>query len=316
MSEKAETIFKLALRMQSTSEGLSLEEIMREYDVSRRTSERMRDAIERIFPQMEEAPSVGRIKKWRLPSGTLNRLTAFSVVEVLSLENAIRQAERDGYLDQAENLMTLLNKIQSLQTKQQKLVAEPDLEALMAAEGYALRPGPRPISSPETLKKIRHGILASSKIRIKYLSRETGKVTTQKICPYGIIYGNRNYLVAFSLNPNVFDYRLYSLSNIQHIEILADSFVRDPDFSLEQYMMNSFGVFQESPFNVVWKFSPQAATDAKEWRFHPTQTFEHMADGSLIVRFKAGGRREMEWHLYTWGDQVENLTNYDAPLQS
>jgi len=28
-------------------------------------------------------------------------------------------------------------------------------------------------------------------------------------------------------------------------------------------------------------------------------------DGSLDVKFRAGGLLEMAWHLYSWGDQVE-----------
>jgi len=32
-----------------------------------------------------------------------------------------------------------------------------------------------------------------------------------------------------------------------------------------------------------------------------------MSDGSLVVKFRAGGRKEMDWHLYTWGDEVEVL---------
>ncbi|MGO8867970.1 MAG: WYL domain-containing protein [Alphaproteobacteria bacterium] len=69
----------------------------------------------------------------------------------------------------------------------------------------------------------------------------------------------------------------------------------------------SFGVFQEKPFDVVWKFKPEAASDAREWVFHPHQVIEDQPDGSLIVRFHAGGAREMSWHLYTWGDAVDVL---------
>jgi predicted DNA-binding transcriptional regulator YafY len=32
---------------------------------------------------------------------------------------------------------------------------------------------------------------------------------------------------------------------------------------------------------------------------------EEEPDGSLVVRFRAGGLLEMAWHLFTWGDQVE-----------
>ena len=28
-------------------------------------------------------------------------------------------------------------------------------------------------------------------------------------------------------------------------------------------------------------------------------------DGTLTVKFRAGGRLEMDWHLYTWGNHVK-----------
>jgi predicted DNA-binding transcriptional regulator YafY len=36
----------------------------------------------------------------------------------------------------------------------------------------------------------------------------------------------------------------------------------------------------------------------------PTQEVELQPDGSLVVRFTAGGALEMAWHLYTWGRHV------------
>ena len=83
--------------------------------------------------------------------------------------------------------------------------------------------------------------------------------------------------------------------------------MRQNSFSLQAYAQNSFGVFQEEPFAVVWKFSPKVAADAAEYQFHPSQQLEQQDDGSLIVSFFAGGRREMDWHLYTWGKEVEVL---------
>ena len=97
------------------------------------------------------------------------------------------------------------------------------------------------------------------------------------------------------------------LSNIERVELLDRAFTRKRRFSLREYAERSFGVFQEEPFDVVWRFSPKAAADARQFLFHPTQTFEEQPDGSLIVRFRAGGALEMCWHLFTWGDQVEVL---------
>ena len=127
------------------------------------------------------------------------------------------------------------------------------------------------------------------------------------MCPYGFLYGNRHYLVAYSMNSKARDYRLFSLSNIEKVEVTDFPFRRHKEFLLRAFAERSFGVFQEKPFDVVWRFSPNAAADAKTFLFHPTQTLEDQPDGSLIVRFRAGGALEMCWHLFTWGDEVEVL---------
>jgi len=86
--------------------------------------------------------------------------------------------------------------------------------------------------------------------------------------------------------------------------MLDRTFTRKRGFSLRDYAQRSFGVFQEAPVDVVWRFSPKAAPDAREFLFHPTQVLEPQPDGSLIVRFHAGGLLEMCWHLFTWGEEV------------
>ena len=34
-------------------------------------------------------------------------------------------------------------------------------------------------------------------------------------------------------------------------------------------------------------------------------------DGTLTVKFRAGGAREMDWHLYTWGGHVKVIKPED-----
>jgi len=58
---------------------------------------------------------------------------------------------------------------------------------------------------------------------------------------------------------------------------------------------------------VVLRIKPASAEGALRWRFHSDQTLDRQADGSVIVRFRASGMRELAWHLFTWGDQVEVL---------
>ena len=56
--------------------------------------------------------------------------------------------------------------------------------------------------------------------------------------------------------------------------------------------------------DVVLRFSAEAKRDAAAFLFHPSQTMEENADGTLTVRFTAGGIDEMCWHLATWGERV------------
>jgi hypothetical protein len=53
--------------------------------------------------------------------------------------------------------------------------------------------------------------------------------------------------------------------------------------ALRNYAQRSFGVFQENPVDVVQKFAPKAAVDAREFLFHPTQVMEPQRVESLIV---------------------------------
>jgi predicted DNA-binding transcriptional regulator YafY len=78
-----------------------------------------------------------------------------------------------------------------------------------------------------------------------------------------------------------------------------------PDtFDLKAYAERSFGVYQEEPEDIELRFAPSAARDARTYLFHPTQSFADETDGSLTVRFHAGGLKQIAHHLMTWGPSV------------
>jgi predicted DNA-binding transcriptional regulator YafY len=308
---KAEDIIELARMMQRTREGVSLHDIQEEFGMSRRTAERMRDGVGRAFSQMQEVDTGERTKRWRLPAGIINTLIGFTAEELAELDNAIAMMKRENLIDHARILEGLAAKVRDVASPDAMRRAEPDYEALMEAEGLIMRPGPRPIIREGVMPELREAIKACRRVKIHYRSQGSGISRWQLVEPYGFLYGNRHYLVAYSLNPNGDDYRLYRLSNISEVNAADRMFTRDPEFSLPAFAERSFGVYQEEPFDVAWKFSPAAAPEAREFLFHPTQTMEEQDDGSLIVRFHAGGWVEMDWHLYTWGDEVEVLEPTD-----
>jgi predicted DNA-binding transcriptional regulator YafY len=305
--EKADNLLQLALEMQAARHGLTLQDIQERFCVGRRTAMRMRDAILRNFPQAIEVDTDEKTKRWRIPHGVLNGLVSFSADELADIESSITLLQAHGQPDRAQRLLDLRGKLKALMPPDVARRSEPDIDALLEAEGFAMRPGPKPRIPGSVMMALRDAVKACVKVRINYRNRRNGKLNERLVHPYGFLFGHRNYLVAYHEHPKANAVTLFSLTNIEGTCVLDTYFERDPDFRLAEFAARSFGVYQEEPFEVVWKFAPEAVSTAAEFDFHPSQTMEHTKDGALIVRFRAGSDLEMAWHLYLWGDKVEVL---------
>ena len=313
--QKPEDLLRLSLMMQGSAEGVGIEDIQGEFRISRRTAERMRDAVMRLFPSAYEVPTSSSRKKWRIPSGTLNHLVDFSADELAALHTAASVLSRDNLLDQSKSVADVIVKIQAALRRDAVVRIAPDLEALIEADGLAMRPGPRPIIHEGVLEYLRDAITCRNEIRIAYTVNGGTQAYEHIIRPYGFLYGNRHYLVAWNTFEEVEDFRLYCLSKIESVHPTGLTFVRDSSFSLKNFAERSFGVFQEEPFMVVWRVKPDSADEAMEYQFHPHQKVEKQADGSLLVSFQAGGALEMCWHLFTWGGAIEVIEPTDLRQQ-
>lgn len=305
--QNADRVMQLALELQATRTGLSLDDIEQRFGIKRRTAQRMRDAILRSFPQTIETVDEERRRRWRIPP--LGQLSPgeVSADELADLEVAVRLLRREGQRERAKSLERVSAKLKALLRPETARRIEPDLEILLEAEGLAMRPGPRPLVRGEVLETLRLAIKQGREVYVSYRKMREGRSTGRRLEPYGFLFGNRHYLVAMAPDRHPGEARLYALSHIRQVRIGEAGFRRDPAFSLQTFAERSFGVFQEQPMEVVWRFRPDTAPIARDYLFHPNQQMEQQRDGSLIVRFRAGGLTEMAWHLYTWGDGVEVL---------
>ena len=300
--ERLADIIALAVRLQGRVEGMTLAEIEREFGVGRRTAERMRAAVEQAFGPLEEVESGGRRKHWRLRSDRLRGLVSVSAEELGALSTAVTALEGAGLGERAGKLKAVADKLRALHRSRTPEQLEADLETLLRAEGLAMRPGPRQPVEPALLSLLRDAIRACRMIEFDYLSRQRRRRSRQIVEPYGLLYGNRPFLVArtdWSGEPH-----LWRLANISNARLGLEDFERDPAFDLQAFARRSFGTFQEPPVKVVLRFDARAAPDAATFLFHPDQTVEMIDDGTVTVRFEAGGLDEMCWHLITWGDSV------------
>lgn len=301
--EKAARLLELARMLASSAEGLTLDEMADQMGVGRRTAERMRDAARDAFPQMEEVDDPPT-KRFRIPSGLDGIFQAPTADEFAALRAAAEQYRQAGSKTRAGALLSLEQKVLSAIRAGARRKLAPDLEALLEAETMAIHAGPRPFEDEIVLGAVREAIKSLRRLRFRYAGGSSpGR--QREVTPFGLMFGRSNYLVGAegdSVEP-----RTWRLDRVREIEVSEAAGARPPEFSLREFMNRSFGIYQDEVEQVELRVLPHGAEEALGWRFHPTQALEPQADGGVMVRFTAGGMRELAWHLFTWGDKVEIL---------
>ncbi|MFM8374464.1 MAG: helix-turn-helix transcriptional regulator [Phenylobacterium sp.] len=300
--DKATALLQLARRLAGSAEGLGLEEIAAEFGVDRRTAERMRDAVRDLFPQMEEVRE-GRAKRFRIPGGLDPFFETPTVEELADLALAAEAARQGGLPGRAENLASLAGKVESRIRPGLRVRYAADVEALALTERIALRPGPRPACNPEILRRLRAALLAMKQVRFAYAARGDGESVVRTVDPCGLLFGSVYYLVARRAGAP--EPVLWRLDRMAGVEVL-DAPAQVPEgFDMETFAARSFGVFQEPEEDIVLRVRPGSADLAGAFLFHPSQALEPQADGSVILRMRAGGLLELCWHLFTWRGEIE-----------
>jgi predicted DNA-binding transcriptional regulator YafY len=300
--EKAGELLELARALAASAEGMTLDEMAAFSKVKRRTVERRRDAIEAVFGPLDQLKD-GRQIRFRMNGRGLGSFAvAPTSEEIAELENAARAFEGARDRGRAEILHSLRRKILANLRDAERLRLCTDIDARLRAEAMARQVGPRPYADPKILATLRQALLAGLMVRFLYGDEKRSASRWRKVIPYGLLLGPRYYLVA-----NQKSYRdpmLFRLDRIQEIEIMNEPGAPPEGFDLEEYAARSFGVFQEEPLDIVLRFAPSAAPDARNYLFHPTQELIEEPDGSLTIRFHAGGLLQIVHHLMTWGTSV------------
>lgn len=206
-----------------------------------------------------------------------------------SFKSPIKQKEIDE----------LIEKIKALNPEN---ISDVDIDEILSNQAYVIRQGFREnikLLPLETLQLINDSILCQKQIRINYNDQE------YTLNPYGILYSDRAYLIAYNIKANaIWTFRIFK---IKEITLTDNYFEKEDNFDLKEYCARSFGVFQGEIFDVVLQFNKDAAQDAKEYFFHPTQIGKLEQDGSYTLSLKASGEYEIITELLKWRDSVKIL---------
>lgn len=305
---KAQDLLKLAM-LATRRSGVSLEDIVDEWNCSHRTAQRMTDALESAFPQTQPEDGEDRKRRWRIHARVIAPLLTPTADELAALTSAIGELETTQMTNEAACLRQLQAKVRALLPPGAGTRLAVDEETLLEALGHAARPGPRPAASSEVDAAIAEALKGPFLLRITYRKRTQDRPSERVVAPHGLLLGVRRYLVARDTAKRTSRLQHYRVEEIYSAEVLDESFELEPGFSIRSHAEKGFGSYESAAEHgdVVWRFSADAAPHARRFVFHPTQVVIEEPDGSLLVRFKASGHLEMCWHLYSWGKSVEVL---------
>ncbi len=305
---KAQLLIELHAMVEANRYGVTLDEVTGRFECSKRTAQRMLGRLADTFPGISARECDDGRKRWRVERGAgRGELVGLAPEDLAALEAAIAAAERDGSTAEARALKRLKDKVVGLMPAKAWNRIEPDLDALLEAQGFVARPGPRPKTDDAVSAAIAEAIKGFRVLEIDYRSHRDQAHRPRRVMPYGVLTGLRRYLVAEPVDGEDRTVRTYRLDAVAAARVTEEMFERPESFDLQAFANRAFGVYQAAAEygEVVWRFAPEAAEHARGYLFHPGQTMEDEPDGSLLVRFHAAGHLEMCWHLYTWGDKVE-----------
>ena len=281
-------------------------EIEEKFGVSHRTALRWIASVREQFGEAlaQEMRADGR-KAFHLKihDAWFQRLSEPNSNELGSLDIALKLLKQHSMMAEHGHLESLRGTLRNrLEERNLLLRLDTDAEALYDAVGLAFRPGPRTVVSKEVRALLRRALLALKKVEFIY-QRPNRAPSKRVVGPYGLLFGGAERLVGvLDGKEQPLQFRLDRMSRVR---VLDEAFTPPPD-AFSEYCRKLFGSFGEPPFDVEWQFHRQAP-EADRWTFHPDQEREIRADGSVVVRFRAGGAEAMARHLFGWWDWIEGI---------
>lgn len=240
-------------------------------------------------------------KRYRADAGLNSALSSPAPEEMAALAVAVDGLRRDGspHAAQLENLQT---KLGLALRRQARVRLEADMDPLVRRQRIAPSPGPLVETDPATLTLIQSAIKGGTCIEIDYQRSADVPSKRRLVEPWGLLLGRVCYLVArdSGTQGDLYNFRVDRIVVARASAVLAEV---PEEWTLDERLAESVGVFTGDAHDIVLRIRPHGVAEARQWRFHPAQVIEDAGE-ELLIRFHAGGLRELAEHLFIWGDKI------------
>jgi predicted DNA-binding transcriptional regulator YafY len=157
-----------------------------------------------------------------------------------------------------------------------------------------------------TIKTLVEAILRRRRCQISYRSPAAPALKSFEYDPYRLL-SVADGLYCLGKTSTHTEITMLAVERLNSIRVTGTTFTVATTFEPERYAQEAFGVIWDEPIDVAVRFWQDQAPYVAERIWHPSQSVELQADGSLILRFRAGGQFEIVRWILGWGDAAEIL---------
>ena len=281
---KLRDMLELALELQASSLGLTIDQLMLRTGRSRKTVERMLKGLAELGLEVE----LSRLesdhhltKRWRLQTELPGTLLILQPSERAALERHLQTLPKD--------LTGLaLSKLLASQKPLSNHLAI-DEEELINRTAHIGRTGPRTQANREHMRIFERGIQGFEKLELRYRALGRRRANWRTVDPLGLLFGRFGYLVAARGGIPV----TYRLDLIEDVRPTGKIFTARKDWDMKDWAANSFGIYHgDDILKIRLRFTGEAARRAEKVQFHRSQKMRRVR-GGLIVKLICQGHREL-----------------------
>ncbi len=294
----------LIRRLCRSRQGLTVEQLARQFGVSTKTIRRDLELLESVGFRLHRRRGPHGKQWWSLQRPPEADLVEFTLDEaiVLHLVRPYLEGLSGSFLWEAAQ--ELFRKVDAMLSTDATAEFLPRLSEMLLAIPVR-RPGK---TDWEVMDSVWLALEDQWVLEMQYQSLQATRPRRYRVHPYAVvIYRGAWYLVAYSEHHG--QKRHFKLDRIASARCTEEKFRRDPRFDVRAHLAHSFGILQSQgkPQKVVVRFSPRVARYVQETRWHDSQTNRPLKDGSLEVTFRLADTEELKRWLLSFGQHARVL---------
>lgn len=274
----------VALELQASSLGLTINQLMERTGRSRKTVERMLHGLAGLGIEVEPSrldSDHHLTKRWRLRGDMPSLLLSLQPQERGALERHL-QALTDSTISRA------LAKLLANQKPLSNHLAI-DEEELINRTAHIGRTGPRTQANEAHMAIFERSIQGFERLEIRYRTQGRPRASWRSVDPLGLLFGRFGYLVAARKGYPA----TYRLDLIEGVRPTGRIFDAHTGWNMKAWAADSFGIYHgDDILDIRLRFTGEAARRAAKVQFHPSQKIRRLRSG-LIVQLRCQGHREL-----------------------